>query len=87
MSNHDIVAACHDEWQQMQKSLAAKKAARRKEAMKRIAKLLGVELAVILVFIGLNKIGFISAEFLQILVTSTVITGSYFVGVICGNCK
>ena len=87
MSNHDIVTACHDEWQQMQKSLAAKKAARRKEAMKRIVKRLGVELAVILVFIGLNKIGFISSEFLQILVTSTVITGSYFVGVICGNCK
>ena len=87
MSNHDIVTACHGEWQQMQKSISAKKAARRKEAMKRIVKRLGVELAVILIFIGLNKIGFISAEFLQILVTSTVITGSYFVGVICGGSK
>lgn len=87
MSNHDIVKQCHAQWHEAQKSAATRKAARRKEAMKRIAKLLGVELAVSLVFIGLNKIGFISAEFLQILVTSTVITGSYFVGVICGNCK
>lgn len=87
MSNHDIVTACHDEWQQMQKSIAAKKAARRKEAMKRIAKLLGIELAAVLLIIALYKIAFISLAFMQILTACATLSGAYIIGVICGGSK
>lgn len=64
----------------LNQKVAAQKAVRRRDALRRLAYLLAVVLAVVLVFVGLEYIGFISSLFMVILISITVCVGSFNAG-------
>ena len=68
------------DYEMLNRRVAEKKAARRKDALIRLAYLLGVVLAVMLVFVGLELIGFISMPFMVILVSGTALVGAFHAG-------
>ena len=61
---------------------AQKKAERRKDALRRLVITMAVVLAVILGFVGLEWIGFISRAFMVILLAATVCVGAFKAGYI-----
>ena len=61
---------------------AKQRAIRRKDALRRLALTMAVVLAVILAFVGLEWIGFISRAFMVILVAATVCFGAFKAGYI-----
>ena len=68
------------DYEMLNQKVAAQKAVRRKDALRRLAYLLAVVLAVVLVFVGLEYIGFISSLFMVILISITVCVGSFNAG-------
>ena len=68
------------EYENINQKIVANKASMRKEIVKVLEKLLAIVLAVILVVVGLNFIGFISDEFMVILLSITVCTGAFNAG-------
>ena len=68
------------EYENINQKIVANKGAMRKEIMKALEKLFAIVVAVILVVVGLNFIGFISDEFMVILLSITVCTGSFNAG-------
>lgn len=60
--------------------IAVKKAAMRKETIKSLVTLLAIVLVVVLAFVGLEYIGFISELFMVILIAITVCTGAFNAG-------
>lgn len=65
----------------------AQKAVKRKEAIKGWAKLGVIVLAVVMAFVGLEYIGFISELFMLILVFGTALVGAFHAGRISNNFK
>ena len=61
---------------------AQKKVERRKDALRRLVCTLAVILAVILAFVGLEWIGFISRVFMVILLAATICVGAFKAGYI-----
>ena len=59
-----------------------KKVERRKDALRRLVFTLAVVLAVILGFVGLKLIGFISRAFMVILLAATICVGAFKAGYI-----
>ena len=68
------------EFEKINQKIAVQKAAMRKETIKRLTKLLAIVLVVVLFFVGLEYIGFISELFMVILISITVCTGSFNAG-------
>ena len=68
------------DYEMLNQKVAAQKAVRRRDALRRLAYLLAVVLAVVLVFVGLEYIGFISSLFMVILISITVCVGSFNAG-------
>ena len=68
------------DYEMLNQRVAAKKAARRKDMLKRLAFMLAIVLVVVLVFVGLECIGFISDLFMALLIAIAVCTGSFHAG-------
>lgn len=68
------------DYEMLNQKIAAKKAVRRKDTLRRLAFLLVIVLVVVLAFVGLNYIGFISDLFMVILIAITVCTGAFNAG-------
>ena len=68
------------DYEMMNQRVAARKAARRKDALRRLAFLLGIVLAVLLLWMGLEWIGFISELFLVLLAFGTICVGCFHAG-------
>ena len=68
------------EFEKINQKIAAQKAARRKETIKELVRLLAKVLWVVLVFVVLAHIGFISELFMVLLVSATVCTGAFNAG-------
>lgn len=75
------------DYEMLNQKIAAQKAVRRKDTLKRLACLLAIVLAVVLVFVGLEYIGFISSLFMAILVSVTVCVGAFNAGRIWNGYK
>lgn len=67
--------------------VAEKMAARRKDALKRLACVLALVLVTVLAWVGLEWIGFISKDFLMILASVTICAGSFQCGGIWNSVK
>lgn len=67
--------------------IAAQKAVRRRDALIRLAYLLGIVLAAVLAFVGLEYIGFISKLFMVILVAIAIFVGAFNAGRIWNSFK
>lgn len=68
------------DYEKLNQRSAAQKAVRRKAALKKLCLLLVIVSAVLLVFWGLEHIGFISDLFFVILVLIAVCVGFFFAG-------
>ena len=68
------------DYEMINQRVAAQKAARRKDALRRLSFLFALVLATVLAFVGLEYIGFISELFMMILVSITVCAGSFNAG-------
>ena len=68
------------ELEMINQKVAARKAAVRKEAIKQLAKLFVTVAVVLLAFVGLEYIGFISKLFMLILITITICAGFFNAG-------
>ena len=68
------------DYEMLNQRVAAKKAARRTDMLRRLAFMLAVVLVVVLVFVGLECIGFISEIFAVILINITVCVGAFNAG-------
>ncbi len=68
------------DYEMLNQRVVAQKAARRTDMLRRLTFMLAVVLAVVLVFVGLECIGFISELFMAILIAITVCTGSFHAG-------
>ena len=75
------------DYEMLNQRVAAKKAARRKDTFRRLAFLLAIVLALVLVLWGLEYIGFISELFLVILVLITIGVGAFNAGRIYSSYK
>ena len=70
------------DYEMLNQKIAAQKAVRRRDALRRTAYLLGIVLAAVLVFVGLEYIGFISKLFMVILVGVASLLGAFKAGCI-----
>ncbi len=68
------------DYEMLNRRVAEKKAAMRQDALRRTVFLLAVVLAVLLVFVGLWSISFISDAFVLVLVSCTALWGAFRVG-------
>lgn len=68
------------DFEKINQKIAAQKAVMRKETIKGLAKLLAIVLVVVLAFVGLEYIGFISDLFMVILIAITVCAGAFNAG-------
>lgn len=68
------------DYEMLNQKIAAKKAVRCKDTLRRLAFLFVIVLAVALAFVGLNYIGFISDLFMVILVFSALLVGAFNAG-------
>ena len=68
------------DYEMLNQRVAAKKAARRKDMLRRLTFMLSIALAVVLAILGLEYIGFISDLFMALLIAITVCTGSFHAG-------
>ena len=68
------------DYEMLNQRTAAKKAAMRQDAVRRTVFLLAVVLAVLLVFVGLEYIGFISKLFMVILISGASLVGAFHAG-------
>lgn len=68
------------DYEMLNRRVAEKKAAQRKDALRRLAYLLGIVLAVMLVCVGLESIGFINMPFMVILVSGSALVGAFHAG-------
>lgn len=75
------------DYEMMNQRIAAQKAARRKDALRRLAFTLAIVLVVMLAFVGLEYIGFISELFMVILIAITLCTGAFNAGRIWNGYK
>lgn len=75
------------DFERINQKIAVQKAAMRQETIKRLAKLLAIVLVVVLVFVGLEYIGFISDLFMVILIAITVCAGAFNAGRIWNGFK
>ena len=75
------------DYEMLNQKIAAQKAARRKDALRRLAFLFSIVLVAVLVCVGLEYIGFISKLFMVILVAITVCTGAFNAGRIWNGFK
>ena len=75
------------DYEMLNQRIAAQEAARRKDALRRLSFMLAIVLAVVLAFVGLAYIGFISDLFMVILITITICTGSFHSGRIWNSYK
>jgi predicted membrane protein len=66
---------------------AANRSARRKDTLRRLAFMLAIVLVVVLAFVGLEYIGFISDLFMVILIFFTVCAGAFHAGRIWNGFK
>ena len=71
----------------LNRKVAAQKAARRKDTLRRLAFMLVIVLVIVLAFVGLEYIGFISDLFMVILISITVCTGAFHAGRIWNGFK
>ena len=70
------------DYEKINQRVATMRAEQRKAAVKRLIRLLIIVLIVVLSFLGLEYIGFISELFMVILISITVCVGSFHVGCI-----
>ena len=75
------------DYEMMNQRIAAQMAARRKDALRRLAFMLAIVLVVMLAFVGLEYIGFISEQFMVILIAITIGTGAFNAGRIWNGYK
>lgn len=75
------------DYEMLNQRVAAKKAARRKDALRRLAYMLTIILAAVVLLWVLAYIGFISKLFLVILISITVCTGAFNAGRIWNGFK
>lgn len=75
------------DFEMLNQRTAVQKAAMRKESIKGVAKLLAIVLVVVLAFVGLEYIGFISELFMVILIAIAVCTGAFNAGRIWNGFK
>lgn len=68
------------DYEKLNQRVEAQKATRHKDTLRRLSFILAIVLAVILVFVGLESIGFISEMFMMILISITVCTGAFNAG-------
>ena len=68
------------DYEMLNQRVATKKAARRKDMLRRLTFMLSIALAVVLSILGLEYIGFISDLFMALLIAITVCTGSFHAG-------
>lgn len=68
------------DFEMLNQRVAAHKATRRKDTIRRLAFMLAIVLVVILILVGLEYIGFISDLFMAILVSITVCAGAFHAG-------
>ena len=68
------------DYEMLNQKIAAQKAARRNETLKRLTYLLGVVFVVVMAFLGLECIGFISELFMVILVSGALLVGAFNAG-------
>lgn len=71
----------------LNQKVTVQKAVRRKATLKRLACMLATVLVVVLAFVGLEYIGFISDLFMVILIAITMCTGSFQAGRIWNGFK
>jgi 1,4-dihydroxy-2-naphthoate octaprenyltransferase len=75
------------DYEMMNRRVAERKAARRKDTLRRLAFSLAIVLVVVLAFVGLECIGFISDLFMAILISIAVYTGAFHAGRIWNGFK
>ena len=75
------------DYEKLNQKIAAQKAVRRKDALRRLAYMLAIVLVVLGSFVCLNHIGFISDLFMVILIAITVCVGSFNAGRIWNSFK
>ena len=75
------------DYEMLNQKVAEQKAIRRKDTLRRLACLLAIVLAVLLAFVGLEYIGFISELFMAILIAGTICVGSFNAGRIWSGFK
>lgn len=75
------------DFEMLNQRTAAQKAVKRKEAIKRWAKLGAIVLTVVMALVGLEYIGFISELFMVILVSGTALVGAFHAGRISNDFK
>lgn len=75
------------EYEKINAGVKLSMAARRKEAIKRVIFVLVSALVALVALVGLKAIGFISTEFLVILVAITICTGAFKTGYIWRDIK
>ena len=68
------------DYEMINQKIAAQKAVRRRDALKRLAYMLCIVLAAVLAFVGLEYIGFISKLFMVILVSGASLVGAFHAG-------
>lgn len=68
------------DYEMLNQRIAAKKAIRRKDTLIRLAFLFAIVLVVVLAFVGLNYIGFISDLFMVILALGALLVGAFNAG-------
>lgn len=68
------------DYEMLNQRIAAKKAIRRKDTLIRLAFLFAIVLVVVLAFVGLNYIGFISDLFMVILALGALLVGAFKAG-------
>ena len=75
------------DYEKLNQKIAVQKAVRRRDAHRRTAYLLGIVLATVLAFVGLEYIGFISKLFMVILVSGASLVGAFHAGRIWSDYK
>lgn len=75
------------DFEKINQKIEVKKVAMRKETIKGLIKLLAIVSVVVLVFVGLEYIGFISDLFMVILIAITFCAGSFNAGRIWNGYK
>ena len=75
------------DFEKLNQKIAVQKAVRRRDSLRRLAYLLGIVLATVLAFVGLEYIGFVSKLFMVILVSGASLVGAFHAGRIWSGYK